>query len=249
MYTMSDTQQQQVKKPNWSSCSIWNDLIDNWLNTEEGRLTKAKVQDARSVSVVYPEPQQMFRAFNITPYQEVKVVIIGQDPYHNGTADGLAFSVDFHTPSPSLKVIFEEIARSEFSSEYDHKIHDVLFKKNELSQWAKQGVLLLNTALTVEKGKAGSHSAYGWMNLAIAVLEKLNEHENSIVYMLWGKEARKLEPFIDETKHKILIAPHPQAQNYNHNISFVGCNHFRITNRHIVKFYQSKKEPIRWAII
>ena len=175
----------------------------------------------------------IFNALKLTPYEKVKVVILGQDPYHEkGQAEGLCFSVPkgVKTP-PSLVNIFKEIKD-------DLNIDNT---SPELSCWAKQGVLLLNTSLTVREGQANSHSGKGWEILTDAIIKKLNDRKQPIVFLLWGANARSKAAFITNKNHLVLSAAHPSPLSaYN---GFFGCKHFSKANKFLVK---NGIEPIDW---
>lgn len=189
---------------------------------------------------VFPPSDKVFRAFRETPYQNVKVVIIGQDPYPTeGNADGLAFSSGDRiypniVDSPlSLTRIFEEV-------ESDVGGGLVLYQNSDLGRWARQGVLLINTALTVVENHPGSHSDIGWDQFVRTVIAKLNAKDNQLVYLLWGRHAQTFIPFI-KRHHEYLTAAHPAARNKK----FKGCRHFSQCNA-ILEL--SNQQPIDWTI-
>jgi len=173
---------------------------------------------------VFPHPSRVFRAFELVMPSEVRVVILGQDPYHTpGVADGLAFST---TPGnrvpPSLQNIFKEI-ESEFGTTCD--------KNTDLERWAKQGVLLLNASLSVRSGEANSHAEYGWHAFTDAVIHAISESQEHVVFMLWGSFARKKAVLIDGSKHLILESAHPSPLSA-HN-GFFGNDHFKKANGYL----------------
>ena len=183
--------------------------------------------------VIYPKSENVFNALNFVPYYNVKVVIIGQDPYHEpNQAHGLSFSVenDVKLP-PSLVNIFKEI-KAELN---------ISNTNGNLSSWARQGVLLLNSVLTVQKGLANSHKGKGWENLTGKIIELLNEREEPVVFLLWGASAQKIGANINTKKHLVLKCAHPSPLSaYN---GFFGCGHFIKTN----EFLKSQgKEEIDW---
>ncbi len=184
---------------------------------------------------VYPPPKNIFRAFELTPFSKVRVVILGQDPYHGpGQAMGLSFSVSKDIPNPpSLKNIFKEI-----ESDLGHKALAQTKEKGDLTFWAEQGVLLLNASLTVEKAKAGSHSEKGWQKLTDAVIKKLSDEREGVVFLLWGNFARKKKILIDTNRHYILEAPHPSPLSAH--AGFFGSKHFSKCNVLL------KQNPIAW---
>ncbi|MDZ4677553.1 MAG: uracil-DNA glycosylase [Oligoflexia bacterium] len=185
--------------------------------------------------IIYPKPSEIFNAFKHTPYSKVKVVILGQDPYHGpGQAHGLCFSVRKGVkPPPSLQNIFKEI-------ETDVKISRPT--NGELTYWADQGVLLLNTVLTVENAKAGSHHGKGWERFTDRVIQTLNHSEKPLIFVLWGSPAQKKAELITNKKHVILKSPHPSPLSAHRG--FLGNKHFSKINSCLVKWGE---KPIDWA--
>ncbi|MBS1781143.1 MAG: uracil-DNA glycosylase [Bacteroidetes bacterium] len=186
--------------------------------------------------VIYPPGKFIFNAFNTTPFKDVKVVILGQDPYHNpGQAHGLSFSVPLGVPPPpSLVNIFKE--------QHEDLGIDIPNHGN-LEKWAKQGVLLLNAALTVEANKPMSHSKIGWHHFTDDVIRIISEKKDHVVFMLWGSFAKSKQDLIDKSKHLVLTAAHPSPLSA-HN-GFFGCHHFSKAN----KWLQDKGiKPIDWAL-
>ena len=192
-------------------------------------------QEKQAGKIIYPPGPQIFSAFDLTSFKDVRVVIIGQDPYHGaGQAHGLCFSVNKGVPiPPSLQNIFKELKADipEFTIP-DH---------GNLSEWAKQGVLLLNATLTVEKDKAGSHQGKGWEQFTDKVIQRISEEKKHVVFILWGKFAQSKSALIDEAKHLVLKAAHPSPFSaYN---GFFGCRHFSKTNDYLI---QQHLKPIKW---
>lgn len=184
---------------------------------------------------IYPPGSLIFNAFNSTPFDEVKVVILGQDPYHSpGQAMGLSFSVPkgVRIP-PSLKNIYQEL-----HDDVDFTVP----KHGDLSRWAEQGVFLLNAMLTVEHKKAGSHSKIGWQNFTDAVIRKLSTDREHLVFMLWGNFARRKKVLIDADKHLILEAAHPSPLAGG---AFFGTKHFSQANEYLKAH---GKEPVDWQL-
>jgi uracil-DNA glycosylase len=184
---------------------------------------------------IYPPGPLIFNAFNKTPFQKVKVVILGQDPYHNpGEAMGLCFSVPkgIKTP-PSLINIYKEIKSSLNIDPPNH---------GDLSAWADQGVLLLNAMLTVEARKPASHQKIGWQTFTDAVIRTISAQKTGIVFLLWGNFARSKKVLIDDSKHTILESAHPSPLAGN---AFQGCGHFAKTNEILIK---NGEQPIDWAL-
>lgn len=187
-------------------------------------------------ATIYPPGQMIFNAFTQTPFDEVKVVILGQDPYHNtGQAMGLSFSVpDGVPPPPSLANIYKELHTD---------IGMTIPKTGNLTHWAKQGVLLLNAILTVRANEPASHSKIGWMHFTDAVIKKISDEKTNVVFVLWGKFAQDKQVLIDATKHHILKAAHPSPLSaYN---GFFGCKHFSRINQLLMK---DGFDPIDWNL-
>ena len=184
---------------------------------------------------IFPPGSQIFRAFELTPVQNVKVVILGQDPYHGlGQAHGLSFSVPDGTPAPpSLKNIFKEI-------ESDLGIR--MSGYPNLENWARQGVLLLNAVLTVRSGEAASHSKIGWQEFTDAVIRYISDNCEGVVFMLWGNFARTKRDLIDRSRHHVLEAAHPSPLARG---AFFGCRHFSQANSLLAA---SGKAPIDWQL-
>ena len=185
--------------------------------------------------LIYPPGNLIFNAFDTTPFDEVKVVLLGQDPYHGpGQAMGLSFSVPLQMPVPaSLRNVYKELADDLELNIPNH---------GDLSAWARQGVLMLNAILTVEAGKAGSHKDIGWQQFTDAVIRKLSDGKEGLVFLLWGNFARSKKSLIDEKKHFILESPHPSPLAGN---AFLGNRHFSTTNEILQK---QGKLPINWQV-
>ena len=185
---------------------------------------------------IFPPGGLIFNAFNTTPFDKVKLVLIGQDPYHgHGQAHGLSFSVQNGVvPPPSLMNIYKEL-----QSDLGCKIA----AHGNLSHWAEQGVLLLNASLTVRANEPNSHSKMGWSNFTDAVIKKISEEKEHVVFLLWGKFAQEKQALIDETKHLVLKAAHPSP--YSANNGFFGCKHFSKANEWLVKH---GIDPIDWSL-
>ena len=194
------------------------------------------VRSAYTQKTVYPAPKNMFRAFDLCPFEKVSVVILGQDPYHGPKqANGLSFAVDPGTAlPPSLKNIFKEI-----SSEYEISMEG---KSGDLGRWATQGVLLLNATLTVERGMPGSHQQRGWEQFTDAVIESISKNKDHVVFMLWGNYAKAKGAHIDTHKHLALTAPHPSP--FSAHSGFFGCGHFKKANEYLITH---GLQPIDWA--
>ena len=186
-------------------------------------------------ATIYPPGGQIFKAFDLCPLDNVKVVILGQDPYHGyGQAMGLSFSVPDNVPAPpSLKNIFKEI-------ETDLGIR--MSGKPNLENWARQGVLLLNAVLTVRAGEPASHSAIGWQRFTDAVIKHISDNREGVVFMLWGNYARAKRELIDSSRHCVLEAAHPSPLARG---AFFGCRHFSKANEYLVN---NNKTPINWQL-
>ena len=185
-------------------------------------------------SSVYPPPKSVFNAFALCPFDKVKVVILGQDPYHGvGQAHGLCFSVQEGVKvPPSLQNIYKEL-----KNDLNIPISD----SGNLERWAEQGVFLLNATLTVEGGKPGSHQGLGWEQFTDAVIQKISDEKDHVVFLLWGKYAHTKGEKIDTQKHLVLKAPHPSP--FSAYTGFFGCKHFSTTNEYLV---DHGEKPIEW---
>lgn len=186
--------------------------------------------------IIYPPGALIFNAFDKTPFDKVKVVLLGQDPYHNsGQAHGLSFSVPPGiTKPPSLINIFKEL-------QSDLGIPPSA--DGNLEKWATQGVLLLNASLTVRQNEPGSHSKIGWIEFTDAVIKKISEEKKGVIFLLWGRFAQDKQVLIDETKHHVLKAAHPSP--FSADKGFFGCRHFSKTNEFLVK---DGSQPIDWKL-
>jgi len=185
---------------------------------------------------VYPPGDKIFNALNSTPFDSVKIVILGQDPYHGpGQAHGLCFSVQpgVQTP-PSLGNIYREIRDD---------LGIPIATHGYLKSWAEQGVLLLNAVLTVERGQAGAHQGKGWEQFTDRVITLLNENRDGLVFMLWGAYAQKKGAFIDSNRHLVLKAPHPSPLSAHRG--FLGCRHFSAAHHYL---QQQSIEPVNWTL-
>jgi uracil-DNA glycosylase len=198
-------------------------------------LTRFIKEEVKNGKVIYPLGPDIFRAFEFTPFDNVKVVILGQDPYHNpGEAMGLSFSVPegIKIP-PSLKNIYKEIKEDLGLEVPQH---------GDLTYWAKQGVFLLNAMLTVEKNKAGSHKDIGWQIFTNAVIQTLSAQKNNLVFMLWGNFAKSKKELIDSSKHLVLEAAHPSPLAGG---AFFGCRHFSKANDFLKN---NGMTPLDWRV-
>ena len=199
-------------------------------------ITHLKTEKATR-EIIYPSGNLIFNAFDKTPFDKVKVVILGQDPYHNpNQAMGLSLSVpDGMKLPPSLQNIYKELKAD---------IGLPIATSGNLTNWATQGVLLLNAILTVRANEPASHSKIGWMHFTDAVIKKISEQKKGIVFLLWGKFAHEKQVLIDETKHHVLKAAHPSP--FSAEKGFFGCKHFSRTNQLLI---QHGIDPIDWKIL
>ncbi len=214
----------------------WKKVLMPFFQKDSFVSLKKFLVERKKIATVYPPSFFIFSAFNQTPFSKVKVVILGQDPYHGeGQANGLSFSVtEGQRQPPSLKNIFKEL-------ETDLNLSSP--SSGDLSSWAKQGVLLLNATLTVEKSKPGSHQQQGWETFTDNVIEQLSQSKENLVFLLWGKFAQSKEILIDSKKHLILQSTHPSP--FSAHRGFLGCRHFSKTN---VYLEQNKIASIDWRL-
>ncbi len=212
----------------------WKKVLIDEFNKPYFSQLKSFLVDEKKQHSIYPPGQLIFNAFNQTPFDKVKVVILGQDPYHGrGQAHGLSFSVpDGVQPPPSLQNIFKEINTDTGTP---------IPQSGNLTRWAEQGVLLLNAILTVRAGQASSHREHGWEQFTDSVIQKISEHKSGVVFLLWGKFARSKKVLINSSKHLILEAPHPSP--YSADYGFFGCKHFSKANEYLVKI---GSDAIEW---
>lgn len=214
--------------------TTWNEILAEEMQKDYYQELQAFVQKRRAEVRVFPEENNVFNALELTPFESVKVVILGQDPYHGfGQAHGLSFSVQKGTPlPPSLKNIYKELQED---------IGGELPTEGDLSHWAKQGVLLLNSVLTVEEGNANSHKGMGWERLTNRLIESLNELTRPVIFILWGKPAQDKEKLITNPNHIILKAPHPSPLSAYRG--FFGSKPFSRVNDILI---QQGQTPICW---
>ena len=225
------TQDREIRlQPGWKNC-----LQDEFHQPYMQELRSFLLQRKKQGAVIYPPGALIFNALDSTPFELVKVVILGQDPYHGPRqAHGLCFSVQdgVQTP-PSLVNIFKEI---------ESDLGVPCTSNGNLQRWAEQGVLLLNAVLTVERGHAGSHQGKGWERFTDRIVAELNQHRNNLVFLLWGSYAAKKGDSIDSSRHLVLKAPHPSPLSAHRG--FFGCRHFSRANSYL---QEHGLEPIHWA--
>lgn len=212
----------------------WRQVLQPEFDKPYFELLTNFVRRAYQTTQCFPPAGQIFRAFDLCPFDKVRVVIIGQDPYHDvNQAHGLCFSVQDGVPAPpSLVNIYKELNRD---------LGTPIPTSGNLTHWAEQGVLLLNATLTVEAHKAGSHQGKGWEELTDAAIQALNNQRSNIVFMLWGSYAQRKGQFIDRRKHLVLTAVHPSPLSAYRG--FIGCGHFSQANNYLLQHGQS---PIAW---
>lgn len=217
--------------------SCWKEHLKSEFNQPYMlKLRKFLISEMKRGRTIYPHPSLYFNALNKTLFEKVKVVIVGQDPYHGPhQAHGLSFSVPKGVAiPPSLKNIFKELKRDLEVSYPDHGC---------LEHWAQQGVLLLNSVLTVVSGKAGSHQNQGWEKFTDSIISVINKHKQNIVFLLWGSYATTKCSFLDDKKHLVLMSSHPSP--FSVNRGFDGCSHFSKTNEYLK---QHSMKEIEWRL-
>ena len=212
----------------------WRQVLQPEFDKPYFELLTHFVRQAYRTTQCFPPAGQIFRAFDLCPFDKVRVVIIGQDPYHDvNQAHGLCFSVQDGVPAPpSLVNIYKELQRD---------LGKPIPSSGNLTHWAEQGVLLLNATLTVEAHKAGSHQGKGWEELTDAAIQALNRQREHIVFMLWGSYAQRMGQFIDRRRHLVLTAVHPSPLSAYRG--FIGCGHFSQANAYL---QQHGLSPIVW---
>ena len=227
---------QDIQKVDPKIQESWKEHLISEFTADYFKTLKAFLLEEKKRHTIYPPGSRIFAAFDYTPFDKIKVVILGQDPYHgSGQANGLCFSVNDNIKKPpSLVNIFKEL---------QNDLGIPIPQNGNLEKWAEQGVLLLNATLTVRAGQAGSHQNKGWERFTDSVIQLLSEKKEGLVFLLWGKYAQAKQELIDTTKHHILKAPHPSP--FSADRGFFGCRHFSKTN----KILRSMgKEEVDWRI-
>lgn len=211
----------------------WKEALEEEFTKEYFNTLTDFVRNEYKTSKIYPPANKIFNAFNTTPFSKVKVVILGQDPYHGeNQANGLAFSVNTGTKiPPSLRNIYKEI-KSDTGE-------DSITTNGDLKDWAQQGVLLLNATLTVKASSPGSHQKQGWEQFTDTVVQKLSSEKNNLVFLLWGSYAQTKGEVINNNKHLVLKSPHPSP--FSADRGFFGCKHFTLANAYLL---MHDKDPI-----
>ena len=214
----------------------WKAFLKEELNSNNFQAIISTLLIERKNHTIFPKNDEIFNAFNFTIPNKIKVVILGQDPYHRESqAHGLAFSVPNGVKiPPSLRNIFKEL-----KSDLNHSISS----NGNLESWAKQGVLMLNASLTVREKVAGSHQKLGWETFTDSVIKKISDKKEGIIFLLWGAFAQKKLELIDKRKHHILITSHPSP--FSAYRGFLGCNHFSKTNKILIK---NNQQTINWKL-
>ena len=225
----------EIKKPDIENG--WYNVLKQEFESSYFAGIKSFLIEEKRQYVVYPPSKLIFNAFNLTPFDKVKVVILGQDPYHNvGQAHRLAFSVpDGIQPPPSLRNIFKELHTD---------IGMPIPRNGNLEKWAEEGVLLLNASLTVRANMAASHARIGWQQFTDMAIKALSDKKEHLVFLLWGSYAIAKENLIDHNKHLILKTVHPSPLSASRG--FFGCRHFSKTNEYLIN---NNIEPIKWNVI
>ncbi len=215
----------------------WDSLLEQEFCSENYIKLREFLKKEYSTQIVYPSMFDIFNSMKLTSFENIKVVLIGQDPYHNvGQAMGLSFSVPKGIDKPpSLVNIFKEI---------ENELGEKMGQSGDLTGWAKQGVLLLNSVLTVREHQPNSHKAKGWEQFTDSIIKKISDLKTGVVFLLWGANARSKKSLIDQTKHLVLESVHPSPLSaYN---GFFGCGHFIKTNEYLSKM---GKMPIDWSAL
>jgi uracil-DNA glycosylase len=211
----------------------WNEIIGPVLISQKIAELRTFIKSERINKKIYPEGKQLFRAFDLCSYENTKVVILGDGPYPSEHADGLAFSSKLKEKPKELMNIFKEIY-TDLNVQYFQNITlDEFFPSNDLSSWCKEGILLLNTVLTVEDGKPGSHNGKGWELVTDAVFDALNKKDYQVLFLLWGDNAKSYKDKITNPKHLCIEAPHPSDD------SFIGCRHFSVVRDILATLHKS----------
>ena len=215
----------------------WKARVGDWFAREDMRALSSFLRERiRAGARIHPQSQNIFAAFDATPFDAVKAVVLGQDPYHGpGQAHGLCFSVlpGVEVP-PSLQNIYKELARD---TGFVPPAHGYLLP------WAQRGVLLLNSVLTVEEGRAGSHQGKGWEGFTDHVVDVLNREREGLVFLLWGSYAQAKGRVIDPRRHRVLKAPHPSPLSAHRG--FIGCGHFSAANEYLARHGAA---PVDWSL-
>lgn len=214
----------------------WDEVLKETFAGENYRKIRYFLKQEYEQYTIYPPKEDIFNALRYTDYPDVKIVLLGQDPYHGaGQAHGLCFSVrEGVQPPPSLRNIFKELQED---------VYIAAPTSGELTPWAKRGVLLLNTVLTVREGKPNSHKNLGWQEFTDTIIQKLNERDTPTVFLLWGANAKSKKAFLNNPNHLVLEAAHPSPLSAYHG--FFGCRHFSKANEFL---FAKGIEPVNWDL-
>jgi len=214
----------------------WDNILNELLNKTETKQLFNFIKKERKEKNIFPKESEVFKAFELCSFKNTKIIIIGQDPYHKiNQANGLAFSVPKKQKlPPSLKNIFKEL---------DNDMHIKISNNGNLSNWAKQGVLLLNCIMTVQENEPGSHSKSGWEDFTDTVIKILSNKKKHIIFLLWGEYAKKKQKLINKQKHNVLVSAHPSPLSAYRG--FFGCKHFSKANEILRK---KNRKTINWKI-
>jgi uracil-DNA glycosylase len=215
----------------------WDEVLSEEFNSEYYLKLREFLKTEYSTRTIYPSMYDIFNSMKLTSFDSVKVVLLGQDPYHNeGQAMGLSFSVPMGMERPpSLVNMYKELKE---------ELNIPISTSGDLTCWAKQGVLLLNAVLTVRAHQANSHKGKGWEFFTDSIIKKISDKKEHVVFLLWGANARSKKPLIDAKKHLILECAHPSPLSaYN---GFFGCGHFKKTNEYLI---ENDKQPIDWRVL
>ena len=225
-----------MEKSNIYLHSDWYHLLEKEIVSENFKSINLQLNKEQKKFTILPDKNKVFNAFNTTPFNKLKVIIIGQDPYHSkGQANGLAFSVPKgNKMPPSLRNIYKELAAD---------LGIINSYNTDLSGWAKQGVLLLNSTLTVRENEPNSHKKIGWELFTDSIIKIITLKKKNLIFLLWGKHAQKKIPLINPKKHHILTANHPSPLSAYRG--FFGCKHFSKTNKILI---QNNQKPINWKL-
>lgn len=212
----------------------WQELLDREKDATYMMMLKQMLKSERQKYVIHPKNDDVFRSFKLTPFDKVKIVLMAQDPYIKpGQANGLAFSVPKGMPLPlSIQNIYKELKDNIGFKPPSH---------GDLEGWAKEGVLLINSMMTVREGQSASHSGLGWERFTDAAIKALSDHREGVIFCLWGQFAKAKGHLIDEKRHHVLKAPHPVARDN----SFFGCGHFKMIN----DILSERGETINWQVL
>lgn len=231
--------------------SKWNDYIEEQMKLPYFTELRKYIKAQQANVPVFPENNMIFNAFALCPYYDLKVVILGGEPYTDGSDHGLAWSRLKGTRSEAVANIYREVFKDEYAQWMRDRFNDGVFgdhfRTNNLTAWAKQGILLLNILLTAEKGKSGAHKNKGWETFAANTMKFISDNKTGIVFMLWGKSALEMAQYIDRGKHLVLEASHPSPHTAGEG--FFGCQHFAKAKEYLLQnSKENKPRTIGWFL-